>query len=104
MSHDTFPAADRDSEKHLKKFLKKLIGKKDIEDALSKLDRLTQEEVNMAIVQVLKVSHHIKGGVEAVGVEVEGAGDNVNQVIEFEGTFTMLVIHNISNQKPTRRQ
>ena len=91
MNHDTFPVADRDPERHLKKILKTLIGKKDIEDALSKLDRLTQEEVNMATVQILKVSHHIKGGIETVGVEVEGM-------------FTTLAIHNISNQKSTRRQ
>ena len=88
---DMFLIADRDSERHLKKFFKKLIGKKGIEDALSKLDRLTQEEVNMATVQILKVSHHIKGGVEAVG-------DNVNQLIE--GTFITLAIH-IYHLKPT---
>ena len=104
MSHGSFPAADRDSERHLKKFFKTLIGKKDIEDALSKLDRLTQEEVNMATVQILKVSHHIKGGVETVGVEVEGVGDNVNRLNEFEGMFTTLAFNNISNQKSTRRQ
>ena len=91
ISHDTFPVADRDSERHLKKFFKKLIGKKGIEDALSKLDRLTQEEVNMATVQILKVSRHIKGGVEAVCMETKGVGDNVNQLIE--GTFTTLAIH-----------
>jgi hypothetical protein len=61
--YDIFPVADRDSERHLKKFFKKLIGRKGIEDALSKLDRLTQEEVNMAAVQILKVAHHIDGGV-----------------------------------------
>ena len=81
---DMSPIADRDSERHLKMFFKKLIGKKGIEDALSKLDRLTQEEVNMATVQILKVSHHIKDGVEAVG-------DNVNQLIE--GTFSTLATH-----------
>ena len=43
-----FPVADRSSERRLKKFFKKLIGKKGIEDALNKLDWLTQEEVNMA--------------------------------------------------------
>ena len=96
---DMSPIADRDSERHLKKFFKKLIGRKGIEDALSKLDRLTQEEVNMAIVQILTVSQHIKGGVEAVGVEVKGVGDNVNQLIE--GTFTTLVGYSntVSNKK-----
>jgi hypothetical protein len=77
MTH--FPVADRDSERHLKKFFKKLIGRKGIEDALSKLDRLTQEEVNMATVQILKLAHHIKGGVGAVSEEVKDVGDNVNR-------------------------
>ena len=54
-----FAVADGDSER----YLKKLIGKKEIKDALSRLDRLTQEEVNMATVQTLKFSHHINGGV-----------------------------------------
>jgi hypothetical protein len=67
---DTFPVSDRDPERHLKKFFKKLIGRKGIEDALSKLDRLTQEEVNMATVQILKVTHHIDGGVNQL---IEGA-------------------------------
>jgi hypothetical protein len=78
MPYDTFTVADRDSENYVKTYLKKLIGRKDIEDALNRLDRLTQEEVKMATVQVLKVTHQIKGGVEAVG-------DKVDQVIE--GTF-----------------
>ena len=102
ISHDTFPVADRDSERHLKKFFKKLIRKKGIEDALNKLDILTQEEVNMATVQILKISRHIKGGVEAVRVEIKGVGDNDNHLIE--GTFTTLAIHHVSNQKSTRWQ
>lgn len=46
----------------------------------------------MAVVQILKVAHHIKGGVEAVG-------DNVNQLIE--GAFSTLarLTHTISNPK-----
>jgi hypothetical protein len=55
---DTFPVADRDSEK----YLKKLIGRRDLEDALSRLDRLTQEEAWMATAQVLKVAHRVEGG------------------------------------------
>ena len=115
---NTFPVADRYSEKYVKQYLKKLIGRKDIEDALNRLDRLTQEEVNMAAVQILKLAHHIKGGVEAVGVEVKGVGtevkgvgmevksvgvevkgvgDNVNQLIE--GTFNTLATHIPSQTK-----
>ena len=97
---NTFPVADRYSEKYVKQYLKKLIGRKDIEDALNRLDRLTQEEVNMAAVQILKLAHHIRGGVEAVGVEVKGVGDNVNQLIE--GTFSTLAPHKY-HLKPKKR-
>ena len=49
------------------KYLKKLIGKTDIEDALKRLDRLTQEEARMAAAQLLKVTNKIDHGVrEAV--------------------------------------
>ncbi|KAH9016028.1 hypothetical protein EDB85DRAFT_773062 [Lactarius pseudohatsudake] len=54
-----------------KRYLKKLIGRRDVKDALVRLDRLTQQEVQMAIVQVLKISHHVKDGVEAVGDKVD---------------------------------
>ena len=47
---DTFPGAHRDSEK----YFMKLFGRRDIEDALRRLDRLTQEEARMATAQVLK--------------------------------------------------
>jgi len=91
---DTFPVADRDSEK----YLKKLIGMKDIEDALSNLDRLTQEEARMAIVQVLKVAHHVSDGVENVGEQVKGIDDKVNGVddkvnLAIEGTLSTLATH-----------
>ena len=48
----------------------KLIGKKDVEGALKKLDRLTQEEARMAAAQLLKVANTIDN-------RVEGIADNV---------------------------
>lgn len=48
---------------------------KGIKEALSKLDRLTQEEVNLAIAQIQTVTQQIKGGVEVVG-------KSLNQLIE----------------------
>ena len=41
------------------KFLKKLIGKTDIEDALKRLDKLTNEEVRMVTAQVLEATHTV---------------------------------------------
>ncbi|KAH8986870.1 hypothetical protein EDB92DRAFT_1220167 [Lactarius akahatsu] len=52
-----------------KTYLKKLIGRRDIEDALGRLDRLTQQETQMAIVQVLKVAHNVG---DKVDVAIEG--------------------------------
>ena len=83
----TFPVADRDSEK----YLKKLIGRRDIEDALNRLDRLTQEEARMATAQVLKLAHLVKDGVEAVGDKVKGVDDKVDLVIQ--GTFVSSATH-----------
>jgi archaellum component FlaC len=52
------------------KYLKKLIGKNDIEDALRRLDRLTQEEARMAAAQLLKAANTIDN-------RVRGIADNV---------------------------
>ncbi|KAH8997859.1 hypothetical protein EDB86DRAFT_3076393 [Lactarius hatsudake] len=65
-----------------KNYLKKLIGRRDVEDALVRLDRLTQQEVQMAIVQVLKVAHDVKDGVQTVGEQVRGVDDKVNLAVE----------------------
>jgi hypothetical protein len=43
----------------LEKYLKKLVGKNDIEDALKRLDKLTQEEARMATAEVLKITHSV---------------------------------------------
>ncbi|KAH9059851.1 hypothetical protein EDB87DRAFT_1822474 [Lactarius vividus] len=48
----------RATDKYSERYLKKLIGRRDIEDALGRLDRLTQQEAQMAIIQVLKVAHN----------------------------------------------
>ena len=76
------------SHKDSEKYLKKLIGRKDIEDALIRLDRLTQEEARMATVQVLKLAHCIRGGVETVGDKVKSVDDKVDLAIE--GTLISL--------------
>jgi hypothetical protein len=77
---DSLRIVDKNSEK----YLKTLFGRRDIEDALGRLDRLTQEEARMATAQVLKVAHRVKDGVETVC-------DKVDQAIE--GTLDMLVAH-----------
>jgi hypothetical protein len=49
------------------------MGKKDIEDALKRLDRLTQEEARMAAAQILSLTH-------VVDVKVTGVGDKLRDV------------------------
>ena len=54
--------ADCDSEK----ILKKLVGKTDVEDALSRLDMLTKEESLMMMTRNLEVTHRVDGIVHDV--------------------------------------
>ena len=76
------------------KYLKKLIGKNDIEDALKRLDKLTNEEVRMVTAQVLEATHtvddkvgrvedkvlEIDNKVSGVDDRVAGVGDRVARV------------------------
>jgi hypothetical protein len=48
----------------LEKYLKKLVGRTDIEDALGRLDRLTQEEVLMTAAQGLEATHAVIDGAQ----------------------------------------
>lgn len=48
----------------LETYLKKLMGGKDIEDALKRLDNLTREEFQMAIAQVLKAMNQLTDGAQ----------------------------------------
>jgi methyl-accepting chemotaxis protein len=58
-----------------------------LEDALKKLDRLTQEVARLALVEVLKITHDarddlnvVNGKVESVEHKVEGIGDKVEDM------------------------
>jgi methyl-accepting chemotaxis protein len=62
------------------KFLRKLAGMVDLEDALKKLDRLTQEEARMAHTEVLRITHNIRDGVKTVDGKVEEVRDKVEDV------------------------
>ena len=88
-----FPFTEAFSEK----YVKKLLGKRmDIEDALKRLDSLTQEEAQMAAAQVLKATHavddtgrvrgvadiavRVDNRVASVGDQVQGVGDQIQGV------------------------
>jgi hypothetical protein len=82
-----FPLIEPFSEKYLKKLFKKLIGSNDMEDALKRLDRLTQEEARMASAQLLEITDAIDSGVRDIAEDmhviddrVAGVGDQVQGV------------------------
>jgi methyl-accepting chemotaxis protein len=60
--------------------LKKLLGKKDIEDALKRLDTLTMEEARMAIAETLKVTNTVDNKVDKVDDTVNRVDDTVNKM------------------------
>ncbi len=64
----------------LEKYLKKLIGKTEIEDALKRLDKLTQEEARMAAAENLKVAHTVDERVKGVVDTVEAINNKVASV------------------------
>jgi hypothetical protein len=48
------------------KFAKKLLGDREIEDVLQRLDRLTREEAQMAVAQTLEVVHGLVSNMKVV--------------------------------------
>ncbi|KAF8263087.1 hypothetical protein EI94DRAFT_1741814 [Lactarius quietus] len=68
-----------------KKLLRKLAGLTNLEDALKKLDRLTQEEARMALAEVLKITHNVSDGVKVViedGKEAKVAAKEAKSIIQ----------------------
>jgi hypothetical protein len=57
--------------------MKRLIGRTDMEDALTKLDKLTNEEARMAVAQNLKVTRNVDGRVRGVANRVEAIDSRV---------------------------
>ena len=77
-----FPTICIDSADSLsEKYLKKLLGKTDIEDALNMLDKLTQEEVRMATAQLLTLTHGVDDNVKDIGDTVRVVHDGARYAI-----------------------
>ena len=71
-----YPCVYIDSaDRRLEKYVKRLLGKTDIEDALKRLDKLTQEEARMATAQLLTLTHGVDGKVEDIGDTVRVVRD-----------------------------
>ena len=71
-----FPSVYHSTER----FLTNLVGRTDVEDALQKLDKLTQDEARTAIAEGLKATHGVDDKVEGLRGKVTGISDQVQDV------------------------
>jgi archaellum component FlaC len=62
------------------KYLKKLLGMKDIEEALQRLDKFTQEEARMAATEALTITRGIGDKVNDMDERLEGVDGKVQSV------------------------
>ena len=62
------------------RYFMRLVGNKEIEDSLERLDRLTQEEAQMASAEQLKMTHGVDGKVTGVDDRVRGLEGQVEGV------------------------
>ncbi|KAH8986063.1 hypothetical protein EDB86DRAFT_3246192 [Lactarius hatsudake] len=80
---DIFAIATKEmKQSRAKKFLMKLVGRKDMEDALKRLDKLTQEEARMAAAQILNLTHAVDNKVTDVGNRLKDVDDKMDVVIK----------------------
>ncbi|KAI9443877.1 hypothetical protein H4582DRAFT_1807187, partial [Lactarius indigo] len=82
-----------------KKFLKKVAGIRRLEDGLTKLDKMTNEEARMANAEVLKVAHDINEKVEEVRAGVKDVDEKARGISRREGSE----IDNANNVAQCRR-
>jgi archaellum component FlaC len=86
---DISPDADLPAEK----YLKKLLGMKDVEDALQRLDKLTQEEARMAAAETLTITRGIDDKVNVVDERLEGVDERVQGIdVKVEGIGEKVLI------------
>lgn len=88
-------------------FLRKLIGRKDVEDALQRLDQLTQEEARIAAIEVLKITRKIDDKVNDVDEKLEGVDhrvldvsvqvEEVDKKVQSVDSKVQSVCHNVSS-------
>ena len=61
-------------------FMKKLIGRSDIEDALQRLETVIGEETRMATTETLKGIHDLKNTLNACGDMLQDVGERVKDI------------------------
>ncbi|KAI9429697.1 hypothetical protein H4582DRAFT_2134410, partial [Lactarius indigo] len=65
-----------------RKYLKKLVGRKEVEDALQRLDALTQEEARMAAAETLAITRGIDDRVKDIDDKVKDVDEKMEIVDE----------------------
>jgi hypothetical protein len=60
--------------------MKRLIGRTDVDDALKRLDKLTQEEARMAVAENLKATHVVDERVRGPADIVAQTANDVDEV------------------------
>ncbi|KAH8989673.1 hypothetical protein EDB86DRAFT_2942571 [Lactarius hatsudake] len=69
-------------QRRFKKYLKRLVGRTDVENALMRLDVLTQREMHMAVARNLEVTHGIDDNVKAINTVTCSVDINVRTIRE----------------------
>ncbi|KAI9441063.1 hypothetical protein BJY52DRAFT_1378164 [Lactarius psammicola] len=64
----------------MKKYLKEIVGRRDVEDALVRLDKLTQEEARMAAIEAMKIARDINDRTKDVDEKVEGVDEKIHSI------------------------
>ena len=62
------------------KYFRKLMGRREIEDSLQRLDELAQEEARMASAEQLRMTHSVRDRVRGVESQVQDVGGDVQDV------------------------
>ncbi|KAF8483882.1 hypothetical protein DFH94DRAFT_819972 [Russula ochroleuca] len=89
------------TDRKMKKFLKRLVGKMVVENGLQRLDTLTKEESLMAVTRNLKVTHQVddnvmavKGSVHNIDGSVEAMKDVIHDV---DGNATKVLTEDVGD-------
>jgi hypothetical protein len=77
-------------------YFKKHVGRKDIEDVLKRLDKLTEEKAWMTAAQILRLSHSVKVKVKVIDDNVTRVRNKMKDVDDKMGT----VLNGTPNASP----
>ena len=87
----------------IEEYVKRLIGRTDVEDALGRLDRLMQDEVRMVAAQDLKATHGVSEKVQCVDDRVQDVDEKV-QGVDDKMDLVIYGAQLVSNQSLTSCQ